>query len=347
MRKNYIYLDLGFFENCNLKCDYCRDRCITTQQSINLNHLVREIEQFKNHFSAGVVKLSGYGEITLWPYLEEALEFLTSQFPMVQIITNGTFSLKTADMLCKYNNININFTIDGNQPFMNSYRTNGNLLIHNKILSNLDYIIKNGKSVEVNSVLHNRNLTDYEVFLDYLMKYSNEGKFMLFPFPVKVFERLSQGDNVSSGDRFSFSQKIEYFWERYKEILPPTSYGTDLKDYMSGEEKKKCFVHWANLGSGGKDERLICPNYGESLTYGDFLKSFKDIKYIEKKENQYLYYDVGPDCSKCFNHFHIINLFLTNRISLKDMAGIPSLSHPETIKILNAVKNEFDNLMQL
>lgn len=346
MRENYIYLDLGFYENCNLKCEYCRDKLIMDKTNISFQHIKDEIFRFKEHFNAGVVKLSGYGEITLWNSFDQIINFLSKEFPSIQVITNGTFSQEVANVLCEYDNLNVNFTIDGHLENMNSYRTNGNELIHKKIINNFEKIINTGKNVEINSVLHNRNLENYELFLEYLMQFSDCEHFMVFPFPVKSFERPHINRKEYRENLVNFAEKTENLWEKYHQILPSIEYGKDLKDFIYNGRKNLCYVNWTNFGSGAKDERLICPNYGESLSYGDFINSFDNLDSCMKKETKYFYIQVGKDCKNCFNHYHIINLYLTNRISIDEVQRVPSLHYSNTIEIIKKVKNEFDDLIK-
>ena len=346
MRRHYVYLDLGFYEDCNLKCEYCRNSLIINHSKTSLEHFKKEIITFKKHYISGVVKMSGYGEITLWPHFEEALDFLVGEFPSIQIITNGTFPKNIANILCRYNNVNINFTIDGNKPYMNSYRTGGNIQTHNLILNNLDFIASKGCSVEVNSVMHKRNANTYETFLDYLMQYKGNKKFMVFPFPVKVFERPTRTNEENMGNIISFAERIDNIWKEFYQILPSIEYGKDMKDHLYFGRTSQCYVSWLNLGSGGRDERLICPNYGESLSYGDFIESFKSKEKCEKIGNSFLSKTVGPECRGCFNHYHILNLYIVGRIDLQELQRVPSLSNPETLKIVQNVKKEFDYLHQ-
>jgi hypothetical protein len=50
---------------------------------------------------------------------------------------------------------------------------------------------------------------------------------------------------------------------------------------------------------------------------------------------------VGPDCVQCFNHFHVVNLWLEGRIDTDEMLCLPSLDGEGVRPIAEAVLSEF------
>lgn len=344
MRQNYVFFDIGFYEDCNLKCEYCRDHYIRNTNKFSLNDLEQEVKLVKAHYKIAVVKISGYGEITTWKAFEKAIEFLSNEFPSVQIITNGTFSEKTLLQISKYDNISVNITIDGHTLEMNSYRVGESTQLHNTVLRNVCEVIKLGIPLEINSVLHNRNIGEYILFLEYINSIRHRGKVLVFPFPVKVFERTKYNNNPITIDRERLFILIDEWWRSFPSILPHYEYAKDLKDFCLSGRTKICHVNWINIGTGGKDERLLCPNYGDSLSMGDFRSSFDKLEECELIERHYANIQLGVDCSMCFNHYHILNLFLEDRITIEDLRRIPSLSSQESIKIIKKVKEEYESL---
>src|SRR5262249_45054488 len=158
----YLYLDLGFYSACNMKCTYCRDTLVRDNRQFQLDDLMQQVDAFLRIHRAAVIKFSGYGEVTMWQGFPEAMDLLASKFPTVQIISNGTFNRRTADLLLSYENVSPNLTIDGHTMASNQLRVQGNTRFHETMLSNLRYLVEAGRRVEVNCVLHGFNAEQFE-----------------------------------------------------------------------------------------------------------------------------------------------------------------------------------------
>jgi len=344
--RHYLYLDLGFWEACNLKCFYCRNKYITYNKKFTIIDFKNQIEAFLKHYRAGVIKVSGYGEITLWSEFSKVLDYLHELFPKIQIISNGVFNNKVLESILRYNNVSPNLTIDGHTLEMNFYRNGGNKNIHELILYNLKKIIKARRRVEINCVLHDKNIKNFESFCRYLNGFAN-GYIMLFPYPVKIFAKAGINAQKIKGDLKIFAENIDYLWDKYSGLLPPIDYGQSLKKFISdGYRKAKCYVNWVNIGSGGENTRLFCPNYGETLNYGAMTMNLQDLSTLTiKQESVNLHQGfVGPDCKNCFNHFDVINSFMENRISIDELAKLPSLENDKIKNILTKIKEEFKKI---
>ena len=344
MRKNYVFFDIGFYEDCNLKCAYCRKKYIKNTNTLSLFDVVQEVELVKAHYRIAVVKISGYGEITTWRNFGEVLKYLAGEFPSVQIITNGTYTKKTMEEICKYSNVSLNITIDGHTLEMNSYRTEHNESIQRIVLNNFLEAMNAGIPLEINSVLHDKNIKTYESFLEYISSVKGYGQLIVFPFPVKIFERTKMQRPHISWDKYCLHDLVDNWWKIYGDILPSYEYAKDLKSFCANGRQNVCHVNWLNIGTGARDERLVCPNYGESLSMGDFRKSFSYLEKCEKVEKEYFKIQIGADCKTCFNHFHILNLYVEERITLDELLRIPSLNQTESIAIIKKVKEEYDAL---
>lgn len=344
MRKNYLYLDLGFYQACNLACKYCRKDIIEDGAKFSFDRFKEEINLVANTYKCAVLKMSGYGEITLWRKFPEALRYVSSRFPSIQIITNGTFSEEIFNEMRKYRNLTINFTIDGHTKEMNSLRVE-NEKLHQIILNNLARAFKVGINVEINCVLHKYNIGHLAEFMQYILDSKGQSNVMLFCFPVKPFDRNPDiWKNVKADYNYYLKEWKELF-DKYESILPPYQYMHDLAEFMRLEGRNdKCYVSWSNIGSGACDERLVCPNYGEKETYGDFIKSFSKIDDIEKRESTYINSEnnLGGGCKQCFNHYHIINNYLKGDIDINQMIRVPTLSFDGCSEILKKIKEEYD-----
>src|SRR5215213_11015212 len=145
VKRHYLFLDLGLYSACNLKCSYCREEVVKDKKDFHLSDLIHQVETFSERFKAGVVKLSGYGEVTMWADFPGALEYLSPKFPQVQVITNGTFDQRVADEILKYPNVSPNLTIDGHTMELNAIRVQGNKHWHERMLRNLKYFVSSGR----------------------------------------------------------------------------------------------------------------------------------------------------------------------------------------------------------
>lgn len=341
----YLYLDLGFYAACNLTCTYCRGELVRDDRSFSLEDLLSQVELFEARFQAGVVKLSGYGEITLWRGFHTALPILARRFPSVQVISNGTFGDPVRRALLAHENVFPNLTIDGHTIEMNRLRVGGDRRRHDQILANLEAIVGEGRPIEVNCVLHEHNAADLSAFCAYLEKLdAGRRLIVLFPFPVKPFDRAPERAAALRAGLSALGEMVPAIWERYGAILPPQVYGDQLREVLlRGQRTGLCHVHWANLGSGSRNERLHCANYGEALSFGPMAEALRDrtntIAAVEEKN--LARGAVGPNCTGCFNHFHILNHFLEGRLSLSELLRIPSLRPAGVRPIALAVQRLF------
>jgi MoaA/NifB/PqqE/SkfB family radical SAM enzyme len=343
IKRHYLFLDLGFYSACNLQCAYCRGEIVEDKKDFGLSKLIDQIEAFQERFCAGTVKVSGYGEITMWSEFAAALDYLRDKFPMVQVITNGTFGDDIADVILAHQNVSPNITIDGHTMTLNSVRVRGNAEWHKRTLANLKRFAAEGRAVEVNCVLHQRNTGGLADFCEYLSEFG-QGRIMLFPFPVKSFDRAPEVAAKLKGGFRQLAEELDSIYEKHHAILPPKGYIDDLKDFLLRDLRTNhCHIHWANLGSGSRNERLHCANYGEELSYGPMLESLTvNSDRIHQEEAGHLQHgEVGPRCAKCFNHYHVINLFLEGRITLEELQSLPSLRAPEIGPIARRMKDEF------
>jgi hypothetical protein len=345
-RRPYLFLDLGFYAACNLKCTYCRDEVVRDDRSFGLADLIAQIELFQARFRAGVVKLSGYGEITMWRDFRAGLDYLADRFPSVQVISNGTFGDAARDAVLAHGNIWPNITLDGHLLGLYRLRVGDSTRLHGRFLDNVAAFLRAGRAIEINCVLHEHNADGFPAFCDHLERLDDgRGLLMLFPFPVKSFDRARDAAAPLRTGLQRLADRIPDLWRDHAAILPATSYGRELASVLEkGQRDGACHVHWANLGSGSRNERLHCPNYGEDLSYGAMLEALGPrADAIGREEAAHLRDGhVGPNCAGCYNHFHVINHYLEGAMSLAELCRIPSLRPPGVAPIAQAVKELFD-----
>jgi hypothetical protein len=290
--------------------------------------------------------MSGYGEITIWHGFHQFLGYLSDRMPCVQIITNGTFDSAIAEILLQKANVSPNLTIDGHTLEMNQLRVYNNAKLHDRILTNLQLLVKGGKRVEINCVLHAHNAPHLRSFCDFLAVHY-EGRVMLFPYPARSFA-LAPGVGAHVASHLTFlADVLPSIADEFGAILPPKTYMNDLGEFLAhGRRQTPCYVHWTNLGSGSRNERLFCANYGEDLSYGPMDAMLTDPGGLiaQKEQEHFMAGLVGPRCADCFNHYHVIGPYLQGRITIDDLQRIPSLGFPGVREILVERKDAFTAL---
>jgi MoaA/NifB/PqqE/SkfB family radical SAM enzyme len=75
--------------SCNLNCDYCSVKRRTKHYRIELDVIVDYIEKLHSRGLKAVI-ITGGGEPTLYPQINELIEFLISKDLSIALITNGT-----------------------------------------------------------------------------------------------------------------------------------------------------------------------------------------------------------------------------------------------------------------
>jgi hypothetical protein len=307
---------------------------------------MRQIDLFQLNYKAAVAKTSGYGEITIWHGFREFLAFLSERMPSVQIITNGTFDSVVAEALLSNANVSPNLTIDGHTLVMNQLRVYDSTKLHDRILDNLRILVQGGRRVEINCVLHEHNAANLRAFCQYLAEHY-DGRVMLFPYPARSFA-LAPGVGSHGARHIAFlADELPLIAEDFQSILPPRPYIDELQAFLiHGRRQTPCYVHWTNLGSGSRNERLYCANYGEDLSYGpmEIMLADSDGRIAQKELEHFSVGAVGPRCNDCFNHYHIIGHFLNGGITLDEVQCVPSLGLPGVRDILIEIKAVFTTL---
>jgi hypothetical protein len=127
----------------------------------------------------------------------------------------------------------------------------------------------------------------------------------------------------------------------FSPVLPPLSYTSRMVGFMRESHRRTpCHVHRANFGVNTQLQALACACAGDRLIapLGPVSAVGVDPN-VERRQLQYLRDDnVGAKCSTCFTHYDVINLYLDGSMSDDEVARVPSLSSPEALAHLRAVK---------
>ncbi len=338
----FAYLDLCFYERCNLACDYCRRDNEGMARGPSLEEFVNTVEKFLAHSEAAVLKVSGYGEATLWPYLREALEKCSSRFPAVQVMTNGTSGKETISALAGIGNISFCITIDGHTMQANQHRSHQRVTLHDKMLSMVDHIVSIGKPLEINCVVTRSNIDQIVEFAHCLQsRYGAAARLM--PFPVRPFVGLKAVDLFP--ERTQVDRLAERVGESFGEIaavLPPREYMQRLLEFLKrGKRSQPCHVAAANFGVGPALEHLVCACAGHSQPSLDQGNIAHDDQKVGR-QRRHSKGIIDPRCWRCFNHYELLNLFLAGVCSVDLLTAMPAFSFAGVRETLERMKAEVE-----
>lgn len=114
-------------ENCNCNCFFCsRNNLSRTFKTPNLKDIHKAFTLLSSEYPSSKLILSG-GEPTLSKDFIKIVEYATSLFEKVEIQTNGTFCIDTANQLepLLRKNLYLQFSLDGTQYMHDKIRGNG------------------------------------------------------------------------------------------------------------------------------------------------------------------------------------------------------------------------------
>jgi len=335
-KKKIFMLDLCMIDECNLSCDYCRNEPSISKganQSKQINKVKKGLQIIFDYIDPAIIKISGYGEITLYPKFRQLLDLKGSS--SLQIITNGTLLTKEViSDLAKRDNISLCYSLDGHTLQTNIARTKSQKTLE-KVLENLKTSIELGIPTEINSVLTKWNTTYFHEFLSYLNEFSQKSKFMVIPFPVRPFP--GRDNNYlfpQAEDIIKFEDNVINNYKKYSNILPPYNYLKELVTFLKRKKRGRvCYVPSFNMGINPQGDILTCPCGPKESIGNIFSKSRVNL-------NKHPYETVGrwKECYSCFNHYEIINLYLQGNINDNDLTKVPSLYSKKALSVLSQLK---------
>jgi MoaA/NifB/PqqE/SkfB family radical SAM enzyme len=349
---HYAYLDLCFFEKCNLTCNYCR---VTNEGMVgdaSLETMRGAVRSFLDHSMAAIFKLSGYGEVSLWPHLGELLGEFSARFPVAQVITNGTMPLARAAPLLEIPNVVFCVTIDGHEVAANAHRTKGKVRLHDKMFRFVRRVLEAGRGIELNCVLTAANI---DQFPDYLAFVRDElPGAVVMPFPVRPFVGLATSPRSAEREQVerAFGRILSQYQD-YAAVLPSRAYAERLRDFMLGGQRAwSCLVPALNYGVGPGLSPLACACLGHTKPSDDLFNlvvpeaersatnRLVDVSALRPGRISKGYVD--ERCRTCFTHYEVLNLFLEGQVPWEDIERIPSFGLPKARSVLELVRAELD-----
>lgn len=340
MKTKFVYFDLCFYEYCNLKCTYCRNSNNKYKKNFDEKDIQITINNFLLNNSALILKLSGYGEVSIWPYLIDIVKNNENSFPIIQIMTNGLIKNDIFDELNCIRNVCFCVTIDGHTVDSNFYRCKGNREIHNKMIDFLNKVaIKNNQPIDLNCVISDLNI---KIFDDYIKYIFNEigDNVTLFPFPVRKFDGLTQKYSAANYEDVKKCEiSIMENYESYKKILPPKEYLERLFYFMLQRKRGwKCEIPKLNYSIGPNLLPLNCACLGHTKP-----SQYKKNTFDEVNEKQHKIIDglrlINKKCLTCFTHYEILNLYFENKVSLDELSNLSCFKNKDIKNYLRVMKN--------
>lgn len=361
-----IYQDQRVAEEfCNFRCEYCEGFCpsgYSLSKDINGNLKVseewydkvnklplqakkyfedgRKLENFynivlevmnktKNVLYADILKISG-GEVTTNKYLFEFIKKIHNKYPSIQILTNG-FNI-TENEIKEYKrlgNISFQVSIDGATPESN-YAKSHSAQITEKVLKNIENMIKENIGVEINCVLTKYNT---DKILELLERFKNASNFIIVPRPVRgePKEKL----NFTQKQVLVFEKNIKENYDKYSKILPPKAYINRLIEIMKQDQRSTtCYIPFFVQSIDGYGNFEECP-IGLITEVSNNIFNFQNEKdmHIENR----VFEEKGL-CKNCTNQYEMLNLYVEGEITKEDLKKMPSLNSNEIIEHIDNIK---------
>jgi MoaA/NifB/PqqE/SkfB family radical SAM enzyme len=351
--KNKIPLiinDLVIHEDiCNSNCEYClldgsklkSERTIVREDgvlqfkkkdkntlsyskgSIFYEKLNRMLDIMEENFDIPILKISG-GEIFLVNGIIDLFEDRASHYTVLQALTNGTLlNEEKVARMAEIKNLQVQFPLDGHTLDMNQCRV-GTEKFQERLLRNLDLLIKYHIPVEINCVLTKRNISNITDYLDFMLKYA--GKLTLFFLPVRF---------KPAQDLFPSKEQIKDFhvildnYDKYSSILPPRVYIDEVYKYMNNFKRElSCAIPLTIIQSF--DDGFITPCANRWTTVMGNLLEDEPKKALDQFNNSKIY-DLLLNtnekekvyfCKKCFTPYDILNFYLTDMITVDELNSL-------------------------
>ena len=341
-KKKLLLFDNCLIGTCNMHCRYCRNDNITVSVK-DLNELEHSLERVsllaQGAFDIPIIKISGYGEIFLLPNILKILKALSKSYERIQVITNATLLSKDIiSRLSKIPGIDVCVSLDGHTPELNASRTTNSLLIK-KVLNNISRLRDYKIPVEVNSVLTKYNISGFIEFINYLS--DRYDSLTCYPFPARGSASLSALGPQNTKKLLPLVDS----YQRFSNVLPPIQYIKRLLSFINESARRdKCYVGYVNLGLEPDGNIPVCACSIKTplgnIFEQDTVRALKKIK-LSPILHKFLFKELSfENCSGCFTHYEVINLFLDGTITLDEIKKIPLFGGQRTQKNLQALKKQ-------
>lgn len=340
-------LKIGLFDaclvrGCPFRCLYHRSQNCSTQ-GIEKNPVVlekvRQMIATVNYYCDYVmIKICGYGEFTRFIGFEKILA--EQKAPTVMLLTSGALlNRHNINQLAQTANLVIKYSLDGHTPKLNFYRTVNQPQYLNQILKNIEHTLNCGISIELNSVLTNKNMADFDLFLRHLLRLKAKypkARIICIPFPVRPFARQLNNDKVASKRMINtFIRKILENYQDYQDVLAPRGYIETLIQFMiNGQKDFQAYDAFYKLDVLPNGDLSTQGVDGHVSIVGNILRNPEKAFQKRKKIN------FQQPASHAFTAFDIPYLYFNDRLTIKDLQKLPSLDKPEVLTRMMWIKHK-------
>ncbi|EPR10585.1 radical SAM protein [Ruminiclostridium papyrosolvens] len=355
MKKKLLLCDMVIAKNlCNASCEYCLTNydnydpgqaCLRNEYKYEkgtnlyqrLNYIIDTLQQ---KLDIGALKISG-GEILLVKNIISLLEERSSQFINVQLMTNGILlNDESISRLKAIPNFYLQISFDSSDFEGNFYR-NKNRNMHDRLLKNIDKVLKSGIPLEINCVVTDRSIAHLSNFLDYLKQY--EG------YPLKVFPFPVRGDEVEKyfpkEEQISEIDKIIDNYHNYESIIPPVQYWEGLKLFLQNKRRQRiCMIPYHTFQFFDDGKFTPCP-YWWTVELGNLFRDSEAV--IDNFQTAPVYRMLLASkpklgsCDHCYIRSEVLNLYFEGVLSKSDIKTIPFYGKPEMLEFLEKVKADY------
>ena len=361
-----IYQDQRIAEEfCNFRCDYCEGFCpseysLSKDENGNLkvadewydkvNALPEQAKKYFEHsrrmedfysialeviertrkvLYTDILKISG-GEVTTNKQLLDFIKKIHNNYLSIQILTNG-FNL-TENEIKEYKemgNVSFQISIDGATAESN-YAKSHSAQITERVLSNIEYMIKENIGVEINCVLTKHNT---DKLLEFLERFKNASNFIIVPRPVRGEPKEIL--NFSQEQVLIFEKLMKKNYEKYSNILPPKAYIDRLIEIMKKDQRNtSCFIPFFVQSIDGYGNFEECP-IGLINEINNNIFDFQNEKNMNIKH--YVFEDKNL-CKNCTNQYEMFNLYVEGKITKEELRKMPSLNSDKIIANIDDIK---------
>ena len=280
-----------------------------------------------------ILKLSG-GEITLYDDLVQYVAEVHDQYTAVQLLTNGLkLTREQIEQFAAMGNVFFQVSLDGVTKESNEGRTK-NGRITERILENIDVILKNGMGIEINCVLTNDNTAYFGQMLEHFKDAEN---LVIIPRPVRGDPKAVM--NFTPDQLEAFEVAVLDGYDEYEGILPPRVYLERLINMMKTDKREApCYVPFFVMGMDNYGTVETCSCGGGLPKLGNVFKNPSEISGTFKKFENYQVINDYHDCSYCIVQYELINLYIEGAIGREEMLKIPSFQYPGVLDNIDATK---------
>ena len=190
---NFLDLHLVVTTGCNFKCPYCYQKGIKSEVITidKADRILKFLDMYvcKYKIKESAVEITGGEPTTNWDiakYLLEGIDKIYKKYKIeykTYIVTNGyEFTSEKVDFIAKYNWKRLQITLDGLDSIHNTRRIlAGGKPTFDKIIQNIDYIIKNNKISKINLRINydKSNINYVPDFLKYIKEKFGVDKFSI------------------------------------------------------------------------------------------------------------------------------------------------------------------------